>query len=133
MRTSWTRRRLEDVLKPSWKRIEDVLKTYDQDKYTGLDQDVLWERVSQVNIFILIKTSWRRRWKTSSRPLQKVFTKTNIFWEVMSLNQWVKDTNLSNWSVLRVYCHFLLGNIYIYISQALQLWKPFKVIFSCEI
>ena len=31
---------------------------------------------------------------------------------------------------------FLIGKyiyIYIYISQALQLWKPFKVIFSCEI
>ena len=134
---SW--RRLEDALKPSRKRIEDVLKTS-------------WRRMTKTNILVLIKTScenvwvrwiysswsrrledvlWRRRRKTSSRPLQKVFTKTNIFWEVMSLNQWFKDTNLSNRSVLRVYCHFLLGNIYI--SQALQLWKPFKVIFSCEI
>ena len=48
-------RRLEDVLKrcwrrlsktscvlmTSWKRLEDALKTYDKDKYTGLDQNVL--------------------------------------------------------------------------------------------
>ena len=33
--------RLEDVLKMSWRRFEDVLKTYDQDEYIGLDQDVL--------------------------------------------------------------------------------------------
>ena len=32
---------LEDVLKTSWRRLEDVLKTYGQDKYIGLDQDVL--------------------------------------------------------------------------------------------
>ena len=34
--TSW-----QDVLKTSWKRLEEVLKTYDQDEYIGLDQDVL--------------------------------------------------------------------------------------------
>ena len=39
---------LQDVLKMSRKkRLEDVLETYDQDKYIGLDQEVL-------------KTSWRR-------------------------------------------------------------------------
>ena len=75
-------RRLEDVLKmpwrhfckTSWKRFEDVLKTYEQDEYIGLDQDVFWRRLTKENIFVLIKLSWRRledvfwrrRWKTSS-------------------------------------------------------------------
>ena len=53
--TSWRRLEdvwetfLQDVLKTSWKRFEDVLarrledalKTYSEDKYIGLDQDVL--------------------------------------------------------------------------------------------
>ena len=34
-------KRLEDVLKTFWKRLEDVVKTYEQDEYIGLDQDVL--------------------------------------------------------------------------------------------
>ena len=51
---SWRRledifaRCLEDVFKMSWRRLEnvlkpsgqDVFKTYDQDEYIGLDQDV---------------------------------------------------------------------------------------------
>ena len=28
---------LQDVLKTSWKRLEDVLKKYGQDEYIGLD------------------------------------------------------------------------------------------------
>ena len=51
---------LQDVLKTSWKRLEDVLKTYGQDEYIGLDQDVFWRRKAKANIFVLIKTSWRR-------------------------------------------------------------------------
>ena len=35
LKMSW--RRLENVLKPSW---QDILKKYDQDEYIGLDQDV---------------------------------------------------------------------------------------------
>ena len=79
-KTSWRRienvlaRRLEDVLKTSSKRLEDPLKTYGQDEYIGLDHDVFWRRMAKANMFVLIKTSWRRledalwrrRWKTSS-------------------------------------------------------------------
>ena len=32
---------LPDVSKMSWRRLENVLKTYGQDEYIGLDQDVL--------------------------------------------------------------------------------------------
>ena len=32
---------LQDVWKMSWKLLEETLKTYDQDEYIGLDQDVL--------------------------------------------------------------------------------------------
>ena len=76
-KTSWWR--LEDVLKTSWKRLEDALKIYGQEKYIGLHQDVFWRRKAKVNIFFLIKTSWRlledvfwrRRRKTSSRRLHQ--------------------------------------------------------------
>ena len=39
-------RRLEDVLKTSWKRLENVLKTS-------------WRRMDKTNILVLTKTSWR--------------------------------------------------------------------------
>ena len=45
LKISW-RHVLQDVLKATWKRPEDVLKKYDQDEYTSLEHDVL-------------KTSWR--------------------------------------------------------------------------
>ena len=58
---------LEDIFA---RRLEDVLKT-------------------KTNIFVLIKTSWRRlkdvfwrrKRKTSSRRLQVVFIKTNVWWD----------------------------------------------------
>ena len=86
LKMSWSC--LEDVLKLSWKR----LKTYDQDEYIVLHQDVFWRRMNKANIFVLIKTSWKRlkdvfwrqRQKTSSRRLQEVFIKVNICWVVCS-------------------------------------------------
>ena len=100
MKTSWrcledvlrtSSKRLENVLKiswrrfckTSWRRLENVLKTYSQDEYIGLDQDVFWRRKAEANIFVLIKTSYvfrRRRRKTSSRRLHDVFIKTNVCW-----------------------------------------------------
>ena len=72
---------LNDVLKTSWRRLEDLwprwiewswsrhlLKTYGEGEYIRLDQDVFW----------------RRRRKTSSRRLQDVFIKTNVCWVVIS-------------------------------------------------
>ena len=38
LKMSW--KRLKDVLKTFCKTLDDVLKTYDQDEYIGLDQDV---------------------------------------------------------------------------------------------
>ena len=60
LKTSWIRfedvltRGLEDISKTSW----HVLKTYDQDNYVSLDQDVL-------------KTSWRRLLTTKKKDLFK--------------------------------------------------------------
>ena len=83
------------VLKTSSRCLEDVFqdKTYSQDEYIGLDQDVLktcsedvrlrrtyssWSRRLQ-DVF------WWRRRKTSSRRLQDVFIKTNFCWESLPL------------------------------------------------
>ena len=77
--TSW--RRLENVFKASWKYLEDVLKTYRQDEYIGLDQDVLKTSSEDVRLRRTY-SSWSRRledvFKTSSededeRRLQDVF------------------------------------------------------------
>ena len=71
---SWRRfsRRLEDVLKTSWrhldktswKRVEDVLKTYGQDEYIGLE-DVLKTSSEDVRL--------RRTYLSWSRRLEDVF------------------------------------------------------------
>ena len=92
---SWRRfcktsgRCVENVMKTSWqdvlvRRLKNVLKTYGQDEYIGLDQDFFWRRKAKANIFILIQDSSRRlqdvfwRRKTSWRRLQEVFIKTNV-------------------------------------------------------
>ena len=77
MKTSWRcfenvlARRLEDVLKTSWRRLENVLKTswrriaktnilvLTKTSWRRLE-DVFWRRKAKANIFVLIKTSWRR-------------------------------------------------------------------------
>ena len=94
LKTSWRRlskkpwRCLKDVLQTSWRclegafarRLEDVLKTYDQDEYIGFDQSVL--KKSSENIWVrwiylpwsrsLEDVSWRQRRMTSSRRLESV-------------------------------------------------------------
>ena len=72
---------LENVLKTSSRRLENVLKTYDQDEYVDLDEDVL--KTSSEDVWVRrIYSSWSRRLedvlKTSSededeRRLQDVF------------------------------------------------------------
>ena len=80
---------LQDVWETSWRCLEDVfarcleevLKTYGQDEYIGLGQNVFCRRKAKANIFALIKTFWRRlqdvflrrRRKTFSRRLEDVF------------------------------------------------------------
>ena len=81
---------LQDVLKTSWRRLENVLKTswrcmtrtnilvLIKTSWRRLE-DVFWRRMSKANIFALIRTSWRRlegvfwrrRQKTSSRRLHQ--------------------------------------------------------------
>ena len=70
LETSW--RRFQNILKKSWRCLKDVLKTYDQEEYVDLDQDVFWRRMSKANTFVLIKTSWRRL--------------EDVFWRRLSLS-----------------------------------------------
>ena len=86
---SW--RCLEDVLEMSSKRLEDVLKTYGQDEYIGLDQDVF--KTSSEDVWL------RRIYSSRSRRLEDVFIKTNIYWEVFEFSQ--KITALENISNLK--------------------------------
>ena len=62
---------LQDVLKRFSKRLQNVLKTSWQDEYIGLDQDVFWRGKAKVNIFVFIKTSWRRLLKTKTKDVFK--------------------------------------------------------------
>ena len=79
VKTSW--RRLEDVLKTflhdvskiSWKRLEDVLKTYGQDQFIGLDQDVLKTSSEDMRLRRTYSSWWRRLEDEDERRLQEVF------------------------------------------------------------
>ena len=93
-------RRFEDVLKRFWKsledflnmtskRLEDVLKTWRVYwSWSRRIENVLWRHMNKENIFVLMKTPWRRledifwrrRPKWSSRHLQDIFIKTNVCW-----------------------------------------------------
>ena len=66
---------LQDVRKTSWRHLENVLKTYDQDNFVGLDQ-MSWRRLLktyELGNYIRLDqdVSWRRRQKTSSRRLHQ--------------------------------------------------------------
>ena len=128
LKMPWSR--LENVLKTSWRRLEDVwprqiywswsrrlVRTCESGEYIHLDQDVL-------------KTKMKDVFKTSSKSLHQdeYFLGSYVF---KSMGQRHESFELI---CIKSLLSFLIGKyIYIYISQALQLWKPFKVIFSCEI
>ena len=71
LKTSWKRLQdtlktfLQKVLKTSWKRLEDVLKRFGQDEYIGLEQDVL--KTCSEDVWLI------RIYSSSSRRLEDVF------------------------------------------------------------
>ena len=76
LETSW-----RYLCKRSWRRLEDVLKTFLQDvlktSWRCLEdvfarrlEDVFWRRKAKANIFVL-KTSWRRLLKTKTKDVFK--------------------------------------------------------------
>ena len=89
------------VLKTLWRDLEDVLKAS-------------WRSVAKTIIFVLIKmswrrledVSWRRRRKTSSRRLQDILIKTNIF--ILSFSLIIISINWSFKSVAKKFWQFLL-------------------------
>ena len=86
LKTSW--RCLEDLFarrleNGSWRRLENV--SYDQGKYIGPDQDVFW-RAWLRQIYLSSSRSLEEVLKTSSededeRHLQDVFIKINVYWD----------------------------------------------------
>ena len=66
LKTSWKRledvlaRRYEDVLKTSWRRLEEIWRRRVYWSWPRRFEDVFWRRKTKANIFVLMKTSWRR-------------------------------------------------------------------------
>ena len=108
LKTSW--RCLEDVFKTSWRHFEDVLarrledvfktpcrcledvfedalKTYGQDEYIGLDQDLLKTSSGDVRLRRTYSSWWRRLQDEDERRLQDVF-KTNVCWVKTLWGHW---------------------------------------------
>ena len=110
-KTSW--RYLEDVfqdvLKTSWRRLEDVWPRWIYWSWPRRLEDVFWRRKAEVNIFVLIKTSSEDE---DERRLQDVFIKTNVCW---ASSFWLKFLN-----VLRDLFLFCLLGLYLwYVSLLL--------------
>ena len=80
-KTSWRcledvfARRLEVILKTFWRRLEDVWLRRIYWSWPRRPKDVFWRRKAKTNIFVLIKTSWRRLLKTKTKD---VFIKENV-------------------------------------------------------
>ena len=72
-----------------WKRLEDVLKTYGQDEYIGLDQDVL-------------KMSCRRVLKTKRKDAFKTSSSRRVFEEVFAIH--LEDILKTYWRRLEDVC-----------------------------
>ena len=88
----------------SWRRLEDVLKTFLQDVLKTSWHNVLktsWRRMAETNIFVLTKTSWRRledvlktflqdvlktSWHNVLKTSWRRMAKTNIF--VLTKTSW---------------------------------------------
>ena len=92
----------QDVLKTSWRSLENVLKTYGQDEYIRLDQDVFW----------------RRRRKTSSRRLQDAFIKTNVCLDITN------HTKIFYFIALLVFRKFSYQTYWNGLNQVPQRWSP---------
>ena len=88
LKTSWKRledilvRRLEDILKTFSRCLENLLKTsWRRMAKTNILvltktfwrrlEDVFWRRMTKENIFVLIKTSWKRLLKTKTKDIFK--------------------------------------------------------------
>ena len=106
-------RRFENVLKTSWRCLEDTFARRLKDKLK-----TSWRRMTKTSILVLIKTSsedvgvrriysswwrrledvfWTRTRKTSSRGLQDVFIKTNVCWvESAQIFEKSDENNINN-------------------------------------
>ena len=106
LKTSWNR--VEEVLRTSQKCLEYVLKTYGLDEYIGLDQDVL--KTSSEDVWLRrICSSWLRHLedvlRTSSededeRRLEDVFIKTNVWWDTVSFVKLLFGCPTANFGLL---------------------------------
>ena len=90
--TSW--RRFKDVLRTTWRCLEDIwktLKTYGQDEYWSwarrledvlktCSEDIWLIRIYSSSSRRLEDVFWRRRRKSSSRRLENVFIETIVCW-----------------------------------------------------
>ena len=83
MKTSW--KCFKDVLKTSWRCLEDIWPRRIYWSWPRHLQKTSWIRKAKANIFVLIKTSWRRILKTKTKDvfkcLQDVFSKTSVCWD----------------------------------------------------
>ena len=77
LKMSW--RHLEDVFKTSWRRLEDIWPRRIYWSWPRRLEDVFWRRKAKANIFVLIKTSWRRLLKTKTKDVFKTSSSRRMF------------------------------------------------------
>ena len=112
---------LQDVLKTSWKRLEDVLKTYSQDEYIGLDQDVLKTSSEDVKL--------RRTYSSWSRRLEDVFwrrkAKANIFVLIKTSSEDEDETRLQDVFIKTNVCwvFIIFANVVAWFAAVLDIAK----------
>ena len=114
LKTSWRyvlKTFSQDVLKKSWKRLEDVLKTYGQDECIGLDKDVL--KTSSEDVWVRwLYSSWSRR-------LKDVFIKTNVCWVRSLLVRIISNNVLATKMPKKLYLYVYLFEEWVHIEETL--------------
>ena len=76
-------RRLENVLKrlgkTSWRRLEDEWQRRIYWSWPSCLEDVLWSHMTKSNIFVLMKTCWRRLLKMKAKDIFKTSSSRRMF------------------------------------------------------
>ena len=103
LKTSW--RRFKDVFKNSWRRLEDVWlrRLYCscarrlEEVFKTSSEDVWLRWICSSWSRCLEDVFWRQRRKTSSRRLQDVSIKTNVWWVIYYKEVFLKIAVLKTW------------------------------------
>ena len=122
------------LVKMSWRRVEGVLmKSRRRFNKTSWKPPEDIRHKTKVNISILIKTSWRRRWKVSSiRPHQDECLLGLVSFHQKIFNSPIFLFHGHAWAFDQIFGLFLKTLILLYVKQKFCLLKLLQLLRGCS-